>query len=50
MYTAFSSEHLAQYQKVHALGLQEEHTRKYQGKFAAFRTQLKIIEEFSHEG
>ena len=26
MYTAFSSEHLAQYQKVHALGLQEEHT------------------------
>ena len=50
MYTAFSSEHLAQYQKVHALGLQEEHTRKYQGKFAAFRTELKIIEEFSHEG
>ena len=50
MYTAFSSEHLAQYQKMHASVLQDEHTRKYQGKFAAFRTELKIIEEFSHEG
>ncbi|MDG2505442.1 MAG: DUF4286 family protein [Crocinitomicaceae bacterium] len=50
MYVAFSREHLDQYQKEHAYKLQEEHSRKYQGKFAAFRTELKIVEEFYHEG
>ena len=34
------------YQKDFAPGLQAEHTEKYQGRFAAFRTFLHIIEEF----
>jgi hypothetical protein len=34
------------YQKKFAPGLQAEHTEKYQGRFAAFRTFLHIIEEF----
>tara|TARA_A200000113_G_C8722227_1_gene308756 strand:+ start:133 stop:453 length:321 start_codon:yes stop_codon:yes gene_type:complete len=50
MYVAFSQDHLDSYQKVHSAALQEEHTLRFQGKFAAFRTELQIIEEFIHEG
>lgn len=50
MYVAFSQDHLDRYQSAHAAALQEEHTVKFQGKFAAFRTELQIIEEFIHEG
>jgi len=35
------------YQKEHAIALQQEHTAKYQGKFAAFRTLLKVEEHFT---
>jgi hypothetical protein len=50
MYVAFSQEHLDNYQSVHSAALQQEHTLRFQGKFAAFRTELQIIEEFIHEG
>tara|TARA_B100001059_G_scaffold222848_1_gene247228 strand:+ start:5368 stop:5688 length:321 start_codon:yes stop_codon:yes gene_type:complete len=50
MYVAFSQDHLDRYQSIHAPALQEEHTLRFQGKFAAFRTELQIIEEFIHEG
>ena len=50
MYVAFSQDHLDRYHSMHAAALQEEHTLMFQGKFAAFRTELKIIEEFFHEG
>ncbi|HET7818471.1 MAG TPA: DUF4286 family protein [Bacteroidia bacterium] len=34
---------LAAYQKEHAPRLQNEHTEKFKGKFAAFRTILEIV-------
>ncbi|MDX1349817.1 MAG: DUF4286 family protein [Putridiphycobacter sp.] len=37
---------LDDYNKKHAPRLQEEHNAKYQGKFAAFRTLLKVEEHF----
>lgn len=33
------------YQNEFAPALQEEHTKKYQGKFAAFRTILEVIDQ-----
>lgn len=49
LYVAYSQELLDTYQKVHAPSLQNEHNKLFSGKFAAFRTELKIIEEFTHE-
>jgi hypothetical protein len=40
---------LDDYNKKHAPRLQEEHNAKYQGKFAAFRTLLKVEEHFLQE-
>lgn len=37
------------YQNEFAPQLQEEHITKYQGKFAAFRTILKVIHEVKNE-
>jgi hypothetical protein len=45
-YLSPSEEHLEKYEKEHAPALQKEHTSKFQGKFAAFRTTLSVIEEF----
>ena len=50
MYVAYSQDHLDKYKSIHAAELQEEHTTRFQGKFAAFRTELKVLEEFIHEG
>ena len=50
MYVAYSQDHLDKYKSIHSAALQEEHTTRFQGKFAAFRTELKVIEEFIHEG
>jgi hypothetical protein len=36
------------YQELHAPKLQQEHTAKFAGKFAAFRTILEVIEEFNN--
>ncbi len=46
-YLCDSHETLEQYQKEHAARLQQAHNEKYQGKFAAFRTLLKVEESFS---
>jgi hypothetical protein len=46
MYVSPSKEKYEEYQKLHAPRLQKEHTEKYQGKFAAFRTVLDVIEQF----
>ena len=45
-YVAPSQAHIDQYQKLHAPELQQEHSAKYEGRFAAFRTMLTILEEF----
>lgn len=46
MYLAPSQEKYEEYQANHAPRLQKEHTEKYQGKFAAFRTILNVVEQF----
>lgn len=43
-YTCESMAKLEEYQEKEAPRLQEEHTRKFQGKFAAFRTLLDVVE------
>ncbi|MDX1651413.1 MAG: DUF4286 family protein [Brumimicrobium sp.] len=45
-YLAHSQEELNTYQENHAHRLQGEHTKKFAGKFAAFRTLLSVIDEF----
>lgn len=45
-YIAPSQEKYDEYQAIHAPELQRKHGERYNGKFAAFRTMLTIIEEF----
>jgi hypothetical protein len=45
-YLSPSSEVFETYEKDHAPLLQEDHSKRYGGKFAAFRTTLSVIEEF----
>lgn len=45
-YLSPTQEKLDEYNENHALALQSEHTTKYNGKFAAFRTLLTVIDEF----
>jgi hypothetical protein len=45
-YVAPSQEKYEEYQEKHALTLQREHTQRYSGRFAAFRTMMTIVEEF----
>ena len=44
-YTCSSMDDLQDYQKLHAPRLQKEHTDRYNGKFAAFRTLLEVIHQ-----
>jgi hypothetical protein len=46
MYLAFDEKGLGEYQTKFAPGLQNEHNTRFGGKFAAFRTELEVIEEF----
>ena len=46
MYVSPSQELMDLYQEKFAPTLQQEHGAKYDGKFAAFRTFLTIVEEF----
>jgi hypothetical protein len=46
MYFAPNQELYDIYQREHAPLLQAEHSQKYAGRFAAFRTILTVIEEF----
>lgn len=45
-YDCPSDEKYGEYLKNHALTLQKDHTERYYGKFAAFRTLLDVIEEY----
>lgn len=45
-YLSPSVEQYEKYQEKFAPGLQREHSERYQGKFAAFRTILHVVEEF----
>jgi hypothetical protein len=45
-YLSPSHDHLDKYQKEFAPQLQIEHKAKFEGKFAAFRTILSVVEEF----
>jgi len=49
-YIAYSQIHLNTYQQEHAARLQVDHKSKFDGKFAAFRSTLDVIEHFKHEG
>ncbi|MEN9699561.1 MAG: hypothetical protein RLZZ301_759 [Bacteroidota bacterium] len=46
MYLAPNQAALDTYQQQHAPALQKDHAQRYQGHFAAFRTELTVIEEF----
>lgn len=45
-YVTESEEIYEQYQEKHATRLQKDHSERYAGKFAAFRTKLTILDEF----
>ena len=45
-YLSPSLEKLDEYREVHAPRLQKDHSVRYEGRFAAFRTFLSVIEEF----
>lgn len=45
MYTCESMETLELYQKEKAPALQADHTKRYSGKFAAFRTLLEVVHQ-----
>ena len=46
MYLCPSEELMKEYQNIYAPALQKDHSDKYSGRFAAFRTFLSVIEEF----
>lgn len=46
MYLCRDMKTLEHYQEHHAPALQEDHTKRYAGKFAAFRTLLEVKETF----
>ncbi|NDA98520.1 MAG: DUF4286 family protein [Flavobacteriia bacterium] len=46
MYICASEDLMKKYSEQHAPLLQKEHSEKFQGYFAAFRTLLTVIEEF----
>jgi hypothetical protein len=48
-YLSPSIEKIDQYRKEFAAQLQKDHTERYDGKFAAFRTILTVVEEFKSE-
>lgn len=50
MYLSPSQEKYDEYQQTHAPKLQAEHSSRFNGKFAAFRTLLNVVEEFRHVG
>jgi len=46
LYLAPSEDKMNEYQQQYAPALQQDHALRFQGKFAAFRTLLNVIEEF----
>jgi hypothetical protein len=45
-YLSPSEEKIKEYQEKHAPVLQRDHSERYNGKFAAFRTLMSVIDEF----
>ena len=45
-YLCPSQDKFDEYQAKHAPVLQQDHSSRFQGKFAAFRTMLTVLEEF----
>jgi hypothetical protein len=45
-YVTESEEIYEHYQATHAISLQKDHSERYAGQFAAFRTKLTILHEF----
>ncbi len=48
-YIAYSAASLEDYQTNHATRLQVDHKSRYEGRFAAFRSTLQVIQHFTHE-
>lgn len=48
-YVAYDQETLDNYQRDHAPRLQVDHKQRYEGRFAAFRSTLNVVEHFTHE-
>lgn len=48
-YVAYNQEALDQYGRSYAPELQKAHTERFQGRFAAFRTTLSVIQHYVHE-
>lgn len=48
-YVAYSQAHLDDYQNSHAARLQVDHKTRFEGRFAAFRSTLQVIQHFTHE-
>jgi hypothetical protein len=48
-YVSYSQDHLDRYAREFAPALQKDHSERFQGRFAAFRTTLNVIEHFVHE-
>lgn len=46
MYLSPNQEKIDEYREIHAPALQKDHSERYSGRFAAFRTLLSVIEEF----
>lgn len=44
-YLAPSRDHYMEYQAKHALRLQEEHKKRYENQYVAFRTLLEVIDQ-----
>lgn len=45
-YLSESMEDLERYQAEHAPRLQKDHSERFAGRFAAFRTYMEVVEEF----
>lgn len=50
MYLCPSQAMYDKYQREFAPALQADHAKRYQGKFAAFRTLLNVVDEFKYVG
>ncbi|HRP52836.1 MAG TPA: DUF4286 family protein [Fluviicola sp.] len=48
-YVAYSQQHIETYQTQHAARLQVDHKNRFEGRFAAFRSTLQVIQHFQHE-
>ncbi len=49
-YVARSKEDMDRYTEQHAPALQLDHSEKFNGRFAAFRTMLDVIEHYQYAG